>query len=123
MNVRSGWQTRDRQFIEKIRDVNENTLRTELTTMTKAMQLDIDRLKAIIRERDEQIVSLRKSLDIVKEKYADESRHRESLMKKLQILSSHNLETVPISQLQIPLVPTIIEATNDSYSNKSVGLK
>ncbi|CAL8118922.1 unnamed protein product [Orchesella dallaii] len=93
-----GRQSRDRHLLDKLRDTNENTLRTELHSVTKSLQVDIDNLKGLIRERDEEIVTLRKSLDIVREKYADESRQREGLMKKLQVIASHSHESIPLLQ-------------------------
>jgi len=81
-------------LIDKIRDSNENLLRKELNSVSISLKLDTEKLKKLIKERDEEIMSLRKAVDVLKNKYATEAHDREDLMKKVKILSTISQESL-----------------------------
>jgi len=78
--------------VDKIRDSNEAVLRKELSSVHAAMKLDSEKLKTLVKERDQEISSLRKSVGLLKEKYAKEAHQREELVKKVTFLSSISQE-------------------------------
>jgi len=85
---------RDRLIIDQIREANENMLRTEVSTTKKSSQMEVNDLKRLVREKEEQIKSEISSRRLITEKFSVEKKRNEELVRKLSLLSIARSESL-----------------------------
>jgi hypothetical protein len=75
-------------LINQLRDSNEEILRKELQAVLAGSKSDVEQLRKIINERDEEVGSLRKLVSLLKSKYASAAQKNEELVKQVHYLAN-----------------------------------